>query len=789
MPATMTQPPTSAPRRRRLVTVQGKLVGLFTLVIGAISGFIYLYFPASFEREAIQALAHSAEGIGTMAAFNVRSAVLFEDQRSIEAALQGVLADEDVMYIEVFDNAGSILVSLRSDVVALTIPTRAMAASGLSPDRKAYQVMRAIRFDGREIGTIYLAMSTEAVLTKAQGLQQTVQIVSALVFCCGLLAVLIVSRLVTGPLRTMVGATERLAEGDLSVRAPISSTDEVGVLAKSFNRMVERVQAAQQKMKLVNIQQQQILDSIPAEVGVLDLDYRYLYVNPAAISDRREREWLIGKSPEDYWSKKGVDSGIGGRTRGAMRQCLERRGLVSVQETVPGAEGTERRLICYFSPMFGEDGTVTRLIHYYVDISDRHRAEQALRESEDQLRQAQKMEAIGRLAGGVAHDFNNLLTAISGYSELLSLNLDGNDPAHEDIEQIQQSVQRGAGLTRQLLTFSRKQVIQPKVLDLNAVVTGIDKMLRRLIGEDIGFTTQLDAAPECIVADPGQIEQVLVNLVVNARDAMPQGGSLTLRTANVDATSAKRERLEPTADGYVMLTVSDTGVGMDEATQARIFDPFFTTKGPAKGTGLGLSTVYGIVSQSQGNITVRSKPGAGTTFTVYLPLAQEGTEAADADCTEPVCIGGTETILVAEDENCLRELVQRVLERFGYKVLAASDPGIALSLVAGYEGKIDLLLTDVVMPVMSGPELAEKVKALRCETEVLYMSGYSDDALLGHRIVESGYTLLHKPFTPEALARQVRETLDAVRSRSDQDGGPPKSDRRSRVWRRDPVAH
>ena len=393
---------------------------------------------------------------------------------------------------------------------------------------------------------------------------------------------------------------------------------------------------------------------------------------------------------------------------------------------------------------------------------ERKRAEEALRQSEERLRQAQKMEAVGRLAGGVAHDFNNLLTVITSYSDLLLEDLGSDDPKRDDIEQIRKAAEGAAALTRQLLAFSRQQVLQPKALDLKATVAGTEKLLKRLIGEDIQLTTFLAPDLGVVKADPGQIEQIIINLAVNARDAMPTGGRLTIEAANVDMDETYVRGHAPAGPGrYVMLALSDTGIGMDQQTKARIFEPFFTTKEPGKGTGLGLATVYGIVKQSGGFIWVYSEPGRGTSFKVYLPRVEEPAEPAAAPMATVEPLRGTETVLVVEDAASVRMVTRQVLERYGYAVLEAPNGETALRLAAKHHGRIHLLLTDVVMPGLSGRQLAEQLAQLRPDMKVLYASGYADQAIVHHGILESGIAYLQKPFTPETLARSVRQVLDS----------------------------
>ncbi len=431
-----------------------------------------------------------------------------------------------------------------------------------------------------------------------------------------------------------------------------------------------------------------------------------------------------------------------------------------------------------------EQQQVTGFVSVITDVTERQRAEEdrhrlesriqneleerveertsQLRAAHKQLRQSQKLEAIGRLAGGVAHDFNNMLTAIIGNAALLlSDDLHLADIQREEVEAIRGAAERAGSLTQQLLAFSRRQMLMPQILDLNASVVEMGKMLRRVIGEDVELITELDSALGNVKADPGQVGQVIMNLALNARDAMPEGGELKIGTASLDVDAADARLQDGMMPGrYVMLVVSDTGCGMDVETREKIFEPFFTTKGTGEGTGLGLSTVYGIVKQSDGFIGVDSEPGLGTTFKIYLPRVDEVTEPLEPR-TDPVELRqGTETVLLVEDEEMVRALVGDVLERNGYRVLEAPGGPKAIEIAEQHEGHINLLLTDVVMPGMSGRELAEELTRLRPELKVLYMSGYTAEAPSDRGLSNQGTPFLQKPFTPPALMQRVRDLLD-----------------------------
>jgi two-component system, cell cycle sensor histidine kinase and response regulator CckA len=414
----------------------------------------------------------------------------------------------------------------------------------------------------------------------------------------------------------------------------------------------------------------------------------------------------------------------------------------------------------------GEAGKPVRMIGLVADITERKQAEATLKTTEDQLRQAQKMEAVGQLAGGVAHDFNNLLTVITGYTDLLMSDLPAGAPMLADLGEIRTAAERAAWLTRQLLAFSRRQILAPQVLNLNVLIGNVEKMLHRLIGEDVAMKTELAPALAWIKADPGQIEQIIMNLAVNARDAMPMGGRLTIEadTVLLDDSYPKKSTVVPPGR-YVLLAVSDTGCGMDAETQKRIFEPFFTTKEAGKGTGLGLSTVYGIVKQSNGFIWVYSEPGLGTTFKIYFPVVDEDVQPAKPKPRRIQQRIGVETILLVEDAAPLRALAKKVLELSGYTVLAAGNLGEALKIAEGRHWAIHLLLTDVIMPGGSGPDVADRLKERCPDLKILYMSGYTGTAMAHQGILKSGSPLLQKPYSPAVLLQKVREVLDEPRRR------------------------
>lgn len=488
-------------------------------------------------------------------------------------------------------------------------------------------------------------------------------------------------------------------------------------------------------------------------IAVVDTGGRRLYNSPSYGK-------ILGYDPEDLHGSSGVET-VHPDDRPLMEEAVREAlsGGVGriIQYRMRHKDGSWRTLESRSSAILDRQGKVARLVIVNRDVSQR-------KNLEEQFRQAQKMEAIGRLSGGVAHDFNNLLGVIIGYAEFLEERLPPDDALRNSSNEILKAGRRAASLTRQLLAFSRQQVLDPKVINLNNAVSDMEKLLRRLIGEDVELATSLDPKLGMVRADQSQLEQVVMNLAVNARDAMPKGGRLIIQTENIvmDQQFVRRYPYPVTPGPYVCLTVSDTGVGMDAETKARAFEPFFTTKEKGKGTGLGLSTVYGVVKQSGGYIDIDSNPGAGTSFRIYLPVVTDQSVSHSTAPAFDACFHGDETILLAEDEDSLRSLTRHTLELCGYKVLEAKDGLHGLSVSDDHPAAIDLLLTDVVMPGMGGRDLAQQLTRRRPGVKVLFMSGYTGQTVFSQAPIDPGSAFISKPFTREALTRKIREVLGSA---------------------------
>ena len=605
-------------------------------------------------------------------------------------------------------------------------------------------------------------------------------ILAAIIF--GLAFGLRLSSRIAGAVNRVSKSAKRVAAGDLDQKVEVKTGDEIESMADSFNIMTGRLKTMMEAEEKARKELQALNETLEQRVAERTRDLKDS--NEMLVDSEKKFRGLIEALPvgislstpgakgtvtdinSAQWKMFGYDSKeefLKLPASAHYQDPNERERFSELRE-----RGPVKHHLLQFKRKDGallwgsvssvtqvaEDGTI-QFINVVEDITKEKKLEA-------QLRQAQKMEAVGRLAGGVAHDFNNLLMSIMGHADLALMSLAEDDPLRRNLEEIKGGGKRAAALTRQLLAFSRRQILQPVVLDLNALITGFVKMLERLIGEDVELETVLASGLRRVEADPGQMEQVIMNLVINARDAMPGGGKLTIETVNVDLDEDYvREHDAGLQPGpYVMLGVSDAGTGMDEETRSLIFEPFFTTKEEGEGTGLGLSTVYGIVKQSGGYIWVYSEPGQGTTFKIYLPAVEGEAVSREKEEISPERLTGSETILIVEDDDKVRNLVCEILEPQGYSILEAENGIEALRVSEEHGDQIHLMIADVIMPKMGGRELAERLRPLRPDMKVIYMSGYTDNAILHHGVLSPGIEFLQKPISSEALKRKVREVLD-----------------------------
>lgn len=729
------------------------------VLVAAACTLLYFYVPGRLHRQSIEALEDKAITIGRITAYSAVPAVLFGDSVDIAEAIASAGEDPDLVLISVADAAG------------LTLGTHGETGTGDEVLRKQVP----IRHDGEVIGTVSVTMSTHRMMEGVAASQVRVALVALLLFVVGVASALSLARLVTRPLALVAATARGIAEGAGMTRVDVTSADEVGDLAKAFNMMIDRLEAAQDELSRTNASLEQRVDERTVElrnevrerqraevqlraseqrfrtvfesagIGIVVMDVQGVVIEAnRSIQTLLAPNQLLGQAITDLLDQPSRDRFNVGRaavTGGDAR---------SDQAELHVIGGTN--LMCTLSAV-RDASSALYFIALLQDVTEQ-------RELETKFRESQKLEAIGRLAGGIAHDFNNLLTTINGVSDLL-LASPLNDATRHDIEEIRTAGTRAGQLTRQLLAFSRRQVLQAQVVQLNDVISDTARMLHRIIGETIDLRLDLDPHLPPVLADSGQVVQVIMNLVVNSRDAMPHGGAIDVVTSTVDVDDAMAARLSLPGPGpHVQLTVRDDGSGMEESTIAHAFEPFFTTKPVGRGTGLGLATVYGIVRQSRGMISVTSKVGEGTTFRILLPAVEPEPAVATTTRTEVIAphAHSAATILVVEDEPNVRSLIVRVLARRGFRILQAKDGAEALALVRALDEPIDLLVTDVIMPQLSGPGLAKILRAQDPDLRVIFVSGYTPDDLR-NEVIQDADAFIEKPMSPAGLLRTIDEVL------------------------------
>ncbi len=764
-------------------TIRKKIIVIFSLLISIISVFILVYFPTQQEKKSISALDDKAQSIAKLLAFNISPALYFDDRENINEIFNSTRQHKDVVYLVVTDNFGKI-VTATDQKLADQVDFLHCEKNHIFRDGMVFKTKTSILNNGVQIGTLFMGLSLQELRVEISRSQTTIALVSFLILVLGFLTVISLSIVLTTPLKQMVRTFELVSQGDLTQRAMITSKDEVGHLADSFNKMVQNMESAYSELENINQNleqrvvertkelQQEINERIRIEEEIRHSEERFrilvensndaLYVvqNHQFVFINFKFQQLLGYSLAEISSEDFILTDLIAEksfTDGQDKENFfagETNQAASFNFTGCAKNKSEIDFEVRVTPIMWEEKAA--VLGSMRDVTERNRLH-------GQLQQAAKMEAVGRLAGGIAHDFNNFLTAINGYVELLKEELTPDSSIYSDIEEIGKASNHAASLTRQLLAFSRQQVLNLEVVQLNDIIKNIEKMLRRMIGEDIQLSTHLADNLGNTKADAGQIEQILINLAVNSRDAMPNGGILAIETANA-IVDEKQSQLHPDQKPgyYVQLSVSDNGTGMSEEVKEKIFEPFFSTKEKGKGTGLGLATVYGIIKQSDGTIRVYSELGRGTTFIIYLPCVDQAAEQNESQQVNSDLLCGNETILIVEDEKIVRELTVRILKHLGYQVIEAQSGKQALEIVQNNpETTIDLLLTDVVMPNMSGIDLASTLREKNQNLKTLFMSGHTSNAIINNGILNAGEQFIQKPFNPATLASKVRQVITA----------------------------
>ncbi len=718
-----------------------------------------LFDRSTFLHAKTQDLSVAASMVGS----NSTAALSFNDAQSAEEILSALQAKQNVIHACIYGKDGKVFASYSREVEPHDFSPPPMQAQFTAVLNNHMVLFQPITLNGKSIGTIYLEADLKDLTTRFTRFLEIDLLVLAASLAVAFLLSTRLQRVISGPIGELADTALSVStQENYSIRARKRGNDEIGLLIEQFNSMLDRIQQrdialqeAQNALEDRVVERTSYLNALiensPLAILVLDPQQKVQMYNPAFenLFQSAHKEDIGKPVAELFPNEKALPETT------ATCEGLSKETRVCLITRRKRKDGSYIDVELYLVPLTVK-GRVLGSLGIYQDVTER-------RVMEKQVRMGQKMEAVGRLSGGIAHDFNNLLGVILGYIQVIKRSLVPGNSLYEYAEEIEKASQRAVGLTRQLLAFSRQQVLEPVVLNLNKLVSEMEKMLPRLIGEDIELGLILDPAISLVKVDPGQVEQVLMNLAVNARDAMPDGGKLTIQTGDAELDVAyAREHPGAIPGKYVMLAVKDTGTGIDPEIQAQIFEPFFTTKGRDKGTGLGLATVYGIVKQSNGYIAVDSEPGKGSLFTVYFPRIDQLAPAVTASAPEPLTSRGSETILLVEDAEPLRVLAHLFLKENGYQVLTAADGSLALQVAAEFAGPIHVLLTDVVMPGMNGRVLAERLSPSHPGMKILYMSGYTDSFIAGHGVLEPGTHLLRKPFTEEVLLRKIRELLDGA---------------------------
>lgn len=763
--------------------IQQKLLASLSLLVLSIALFVFVFFRVRLKDQAMRATVDNAVAARDMTAYSLSAGLYFGDSSAVNEVLAGAARGGNVRYLVVRDQSGKLLATSghASEVLDAPVPQ----SGYVTTDGSMYMTSVSILHDGASIGTLTVGLSLDALHRDVRAAGRLGAIVGAFVLLIGVAVIYGISSRVTRPLRAVSETVRQIAAGNLTLRAEETADSEVKELVGAFNNLIDNLAGAQAELSLNNQQLEARVDARTAELSEAVSEQRnsqialteseaqaratsetlqsLIDIAPQAIV-AVDRNWHVtrwNKTAERLLGWSEVE--VLGQTLPCLpetdRLALSARQLTNQEDSggdAAGAilirkSGSTVNVLLSVAAIHGQENNDAGYICVATDLTD-------LKALEEQLRQSQKMDAIGRLAGGIAHDFNNILTVITSSATML-LETPRNREDHDDMEAILTSAIRAAALTRQLLLFSSKQPVRLRSVDLTEVINGMGPMLRRLLRANVHLATVLGPNGCCAVADPTQLEQVIMNLVVNSSDAMPEGGTLTLRT---DLVELKRGLAHHNGDvpagRYVVLTVSDTGIGIEPANMAKIFEPFFTTKDVGKGTGLGLATCYAVVSQLGGHIRVQSELGKGTIFRIYLQYEASGAPEASPLPSPQRALNGTATILVVEDESTVRKVIRRTLDRLGYSILEATDGEAALALMKTHAA-IDLLITDVMMPGMNGHVFAEKVLTERPGLPVIFVSGYAPSNISELSSPASPHAFLQKPFRGPQLAQMVSDVL------------------------------
>ncbi|MDB4917442.1 MAG: putative Hybrid sensor histidine kinase [Gemmatimonadetes bacterium] len=767
--------------RNPIRSIRAKLMVAFAALVAAIAVFVFVFFPARLERQALAATVAKANVIRDMTAYSLGAGLLFNDEAAVSEVVAGVAAVRDVAFLIVWNDSGRV-VAQRGSIMPPAGRAPERPASEISSDGRTYLIATPVLNGTVRVGALSAGISLDPLNAEVARSRHVGAVIGLLIFAIGLVAIYAISTLVTRPLTAVALTVNRIAEGDLTLRATETSDDEVANLVRAFNHMVDTLVGTQAELAVINAELETRVTARTAELtsAIGDLRRSQIALSEGEAAARRtsalmqslidvaphaivatDVNWLVTKwNPEAErlfgWTQAEVLDNPLPYIPPEEQESFEAQKLVAathgtgdaVEVTRMRKDGSRFSALLGVSVLRDHEGQPSGYLGFFTDLTERKKLE-------EQLRQSQKMEAMGRLAGGVAHDFNNVLTIIMACSELMLLQERSADDRSQ-LEHIAGAAARAAALTRQLLTFTRQEVVQLRVIDVGAVVGDLEPMLRRVLPSNIEMVSRLDRGNGYVMADPTQIEQIVMNLVVNAADAMTRGGQLRVELKHMTAGRAPIEGGPLPPGRYTSLRIEDTGTGIDEETLGKIFEPFFTTKEVGKGTGLGLATVYGIVAVLGGVIRVTSTVGQGTTFMIYLPETSDSSASSHLSTDEPMIAGAKRgKILLVEDESSVRRVVRRSLEHAGYVVVEAVTGEAALGLAAVLGGELTAVVTDMMMPGMTGRAFAEILRARLPHLGVVFMSGYSDAIIDPAAIGEGRYVFLQKPFTSAQIVAAI----------------------------------